>query len=261
MERWKNFINKYRTVFWIILLLAVWEMASRLGLVNKYILPPFSQVFMNMISEIFHKALGLQILNSLRIIIEGFLISVFGGIAIGVLCIWSKTIESLFQAISMVMNPLPGIAILPLVMMWFGIGNGAMIFLIIHGVLWPLITNFIEGFKSIPQIYKEWGLNIGLKPAQMMLHIYLPAIMPNLLAGLRIGWGRAWRALISAEMIFGMIGTLGGLGYYIYQNRAYANMTNVLSGVLVIVIIGILVDHGIFGVIEKNTLEKWGGSQ
>lgn len=258
MKRIRTLINKFRIFLWLLAILAIWEFSARVGLVNEYILPPFSKVFFNMLSEITTKTLGLQILNSLKIILEGFLISIVLGILIGILCIWSKGTESLFQAVSIVMSPLPGIAILPLVMMWFGIGNGAMIFLIIHGVLWPLITNIIEGFKSIPRIYIEWGQNIGLSPIQMMFHINFFAIMPYAITGLRIGWGRAWRALISAEMIFGMIGTLGGLGYYIYQNRAYANMTNVLSGVLVIIIIGILVDQGIFRFIEKRTIEKWG---
>lgn len=258
MEKIRALVNKSRVFLWLLAILATWEFCSRVGLVNEFILPPFSKVFLNMLSEIVTKTLGLQVLNSLKIILEGFLISIVLGMSIGILCIWSKGAESLFQAVSIVMNPLPGIAILPLVMMWFGIGNGAMIFLIIHGVLWPLITNIIEGFKSIPKIYIEWGENIGLSPVQMMIHINLFAIMPYVITGLRIGWGRAWRALISAEMIFGMIGTLGGLGYYIYQNRAYANMTNVLSGVLVIVIIGVLVDQGIFHLIEKKTIEKWG---
>ena len=83
--------------------------------------------------------------------------------------------------------------------------------------------------------------------------------MPYLVAGLRVGWGRAWRALIGAEMVFGMIGTVGGVGYYIYTNRAYANVTNVFSGVIVIIVIGILVEQA-FRLLEKNTTVKWGMS-
>lgn len=112
--------------------------------------------------------------------------------------------------------------------------------------------------KSVPAVYREWGRNIALPPWRMFSDIIVIAIMPEFLAGIRIGWGRAWRALISAEMVFGMVGSLGGLGYYIYTARAYANLTNVLAGVVVIIIIGIIVESLIFGQIEKHTIRKWG---
>jgi NitT/TauT family transport system permease protein len=107
-------------------------------------------------------------------------------------------------------------------------------------------------------VYREWGENIGLNAWKIFTGILIYAIMPELLAGLRVSWGRAWRALLSAEMVFGMIGTLGGLGFYIYTARAYANLTNVMSGVVVIIIIGILVETLLFGKLEKITIRKWG---
>lgn len=258
MDQLKSIIEKSKTFLWLAAILIVWELSARLGIVNEYILPPFSKVVINLFSEMTKGVLGFQILNSLYVVLEGFVISLALGLIIGTLCISSRIVESFFQALAIVMNPLPGIAILPLVMMWFGVGNGAMLFLIIHGVLWPLITNFIVGFQSIPKIYLDWGRNIGLTPVQMMRQIHFFAIMPYIISALRVGWGRAWRALISAEMVFGMIGSLGGIGYYIYQNRAYANMTNVLVGVFVIIIIGVVVDQGIFRTLEKHTIEKWG---
>jgi len=154
-------------------------------------------------------------------------------------------------------NPLPGIALLPIVMMWFGVNNGAMLFLIVHGVLWPLLENLLTGFRSVSPLYRDFARNIGVSSVHFVFDILLFAIMPYFLSGIRIGWGRAWRALISAEMVFGMIGTLGGLGFYIYTNRAYANITNVLAGVLIIVIIGIAMEQ-LFKVLERCTIKKWG---
>lgn len=261
MGRVVNVLKRFQNIWWLLVVLLIWEGVSRLGIVNSYILPSCSAVFRQLFLEVTQGNLGLQILNSLYIVFEGFLISFVLGIGISVLCIWSPVIESFFKAISNIMNPLPGMAILPLIMMWFGIGNGAMLILIVHGVLWPLITNFTVGFKSIPDVYVEWGKNIGLPPLQMMLHIHFFAIMPYFISGLRVGWGRAWRALISAEMVFGMIGTLGGIGYYIYQNRAYANMTNVMVGVVAITIIGIAMEQGVFRLIERSTIEKWGSTK
>jgi NitT/TauT family transport system permease protein len=260
MKKLVIWTKKCQTVLWILLILCVWEMSSRLGFVNTYLLPPFSEVAVRMKEELISGTLGIQILNSLLLVLEGFGISFLIALVISALCIYSRIAESFFHAVCTLMNPLPGMAVLPLIMMWFGVGNGAMIVLIVHGVLWPLVTNLIMGYKSVPQIYKDWGKNIGLSSVRMLTDIYLGAVISYLIAGLRVGWGRAWRALISAEMVFGMVGSLGGVGYYIYQNRAYANTTNVMVGIVVIVIIGVLVEQVVFRMIERNTVEKWGST-
>jgi len=256
-------IKKNKTVqscIWLAVLLLAWEAASRFGLVNTYILPPFSTVFINMINEMINGRLGIQVLNSMRIIALGFLISFGLSFIITALCVWLTPVKSLFTLLTVIMSPLPAVAIIPLVIMWFGINTSAMLVLIVHGVIWALLRHLIDGLHSVPRLYKEWGRNIGLPPWRMFTDIIVFAIMPEFLAGVRVGWGRAWRALIGAEMVFGMIGTMGGLGFYIYSARALANLSNVMSGVIAIIIIGILVETLLFGQIEKHTIRKWGMS-
>lgn len=251
--------SSVQTTLWCLAIILVWEVSSRLGLVNVYLLPPFSKVCTRMLEELLTSSLMLQVCNSLMVVIEGFLISFGIAILLTVLCTWSGVAESFCNALCTILNPLPGMALLPLVMMWFGVNNGAMLFLIVHGVLWPLLTNLLAGFRSTPVIYRDFAKNIGLSPTHLVFDILLFAVMPYFISGIRIGWGRAWRALISAEMVFGMIGTLGGLGYYIYTYRAYGNISNVLAGVLIIVIIGIAMEQ-VFKWLERHTVEKWGMS-
>lgn len=254
-------ILKNKTVqsgLWFCVFLICWECASRFGLVNTYILPPFTEVASNLFHELFQGKLGIQVCNSLIVILRGFGLSFFLAIIITLLCVWIPPVESLLSMLCTVFNPLPSVAIMPLIIMWFGVNTTAMLVVIVHGVLWALVTNILNGFRSIPVLFKEWAKNIGLTPWQLFKDVLIYFVMPSLLAGVRIGWGRAWRALISAEMVFGMIGNLGGLGYYIYTNRAYANLTNVMSGVVVIIIIGILVESCLFSLIEKVTIRKWG---
>ena len=251
--------NKLKQPFiWTFLILCVWELASRSGLVNRYILPPFTKVLQATVRELVSGNLFAQIMNSLYIVLLGFLISFVLAVFVTLGCVYSKSFESFFMTLCTLLNPLPGMAILPLIMMWFGVGNGAMLALIVHGVLWPLVTNLLSGFRTVPKIYKEWAANINMTPFQVFKDIYAFAVMPYVISGLRIGWGRAWRALISAEMVFGMIGSLGGVGYYIYVNRAYANITNVMVGIFVIIIIGVFVEAFLFKMIEKHTVDKWG---
>ena len=99
--------------------------------------------------------------------------------------------------------------------------------------------------------------NIGIPKWKMSIFVFIPAIFPYLLSGVRNSWGRAWRSLISAEAIFYISGSQQGLGYWIYSNRAYANMCDVMVGVLMIVLISIAVEK-MFQIIENRTIKKWG---
>lgn len=238
----------------------IWEVCSRTGIVRDYILPPFSKVISTFFSELIKGSLSLQILNSLLVLVQGFLLSFAIAIFILIILIWIPSLERVLTTLCTVFNSLPAVAIIPLIIMWFGIDTNAMRVIIIHGVLWALLTHMIEGLRTIPSVYREWGTNVELNLFQMFIQILFFAIMPEILAGVRVAWGRAWRALISAEMVFGMIGNLGGLGYYIQTARAMASMPRVLSGVLAIVVIGIVVEVLLFKQLEKYTIRKWGMS-
>lgn len=247
-----------QTILWCMLIIFVWEFAPRLGLVSSFILPPFTEVCATMFKELFDGNLGLQIGNSLLLVLEGFLISIVLSGILATLSVRFVLVDSFCNTLCTIFTPLPGVALLPLIMMWFGVSSGAMLALIVHSVIWPLLTNSTTGFRSVPIIYKEYARNIGLSAYRMVFSVLMYAVMPYLLSGFKVGWGRAWRALISSEMIFGMIGSLGGLGYYIYTNRAYAKIENVMAGVLCVVIIGIVTEIILFRTIEKHTTKKWG---
>jgi NitT/TauT family transport system permease protein len=250
----------YIKIIWILILLIAWEAVTRLDLVNTYILPPFSEVIKVMIEELDKGVLGLQVLNSLKIVLVGFVVSIFVSGILAVLCMCTQIIESFVRTLCTILNPLPGVALMPLFMMWFGLGNGVLLALILHGVAWPLTTNLLTGLHSIPGTYTDWADNIECTLWNRVIHIYFFCIMPYLLSGLRIGWGRAWRALIAGEMVFGMIGTLGGLGYYIYKARSYGSMDKVFVGIIIIIVIGVFVEEFLFRLVEKYTIEKWGMS-
>lgn len=247
-----------QSVFWIILLIVIWELSSRLKLTNNFLLPPFSQVMAEFVQQMKDGQFILQIINSFFMILIGVIISLFISAVIVLLCTWSKVVNSFIKTLCTILTPLPGVAIMPILIMFFGIREISMIVLMIHSVIWPLIINTLSGIATVKKEYTYFGKNIELSNARIVKDIYLFALMPNIIAGARIGWGRAWRALISAEMVFGTIGKLGGIGYFIYTNRAFGNMTRVMVGVISVVIIGILIESVFFGIIEKLTVKKWG---
>ena len=101
-------------------------------------------------------------------------------------------------------NPLPAIALLPLALIWFGLGTPSLVFVIIHSVLWAVALNTLIGFRGVPETLRMSGRNVGLKGARYVGLILIPAAFPSILAGLKIGWAFAWRTLVAAELVFGV---------------------------------------------------------
>ena len=118
--------------------------------------------------------------------------------------------------------------------------------------------SIMDGFSSVPNIYVESGRNIGLHGISLVTGVYLPAAFSSVLSGLRVGWARAWRGLLSVEMIFGTTGSGAGIGYYIFMRRTNFDIAGVFASLVVIVIIGVIIEYGVFRIIEKNTVRKWG---
>ena len=118
--------------------------------------------------------------------------------------------------------------------------------------------SIIDGFQSVPKIYIESGLNLGLSKFELIKDIYLPASFSSVLSGMKIGWARAWRGLISAEMIFGTTSAGAGIGWFIFMKRTNVDIAGVFAALIVIILIGVIVEYGFFHVIEKNTIKKWG---
>ncbi|AGA70379.1 ABC-type nitrate/sulfonate/bicarbonate transport system, permease component [Desulfitobacterium dichloroeliminans LMG P-21439] len=245
-------------LFWMIAILAAWEMTAQSGVFPTSIFPSLLVIVRALGDSVVRGEIIIQTGFSLALILQGLLISLLAAIMISSLAISNKVVDGLVDTLVAIAHPLPGIALLPLIIIWFGTGTVSILVIIIHSVIWPLILNMMTGFRSIPPIYKEVGLNLGLNRFRIIKDILIPASLPYALSGLRIGWARAWRALISAEMIFGAVGANGGLGWYIFKQRVFMDTPGLFAGLFVIVLIGIIVEDFFFAVIEERTIKKWG---
>jgi len=251
--------NKYlQKMIWFFLLAAAWELIALSGWFSPLIFPSVETILKTLYSSIISGELLQQVIFSLSLILQGLIISLLLAFIMSLLSLTSNTIAGLIDTLVAMAHPLPGIALMPLVLIWFGAGRSAIIIIIVHSVIWPLVLNLITGFRSIPQIYRLVGKNYGLNTVEIMWNIMAPASLPYFLAGFKIGWARAWRALISAEMLFGAAGSFGGLGWYIFKKRVFFDIPGVFAGIVVIIIIGVLVEDLIFDKIEKMTVKKWG---
>ena len=256
----KKYLEKkiIRRILYLILFILLWQVVYMLQIFPSILFPSPSNVLEKLYTESINGSLFIKTGYTLYLIIYGLFVSFIITALLVVLSNISTLFKDLMRTLISVLDPLPGIALLPIAILWFGIGKAAIIFIMIHSIVWPTLLSVIYGFDTIPKIYREVGQNIGLTKLQMVTKIYVPAAFPNILMGIKNGWARAWRALIAAEMVFGTTGAIGGLGWDIYLKRSLLDMPGMIATLLVLMIIGILVEDLLFSKIEQKTVKKWG---
>jgi NitT/TauT family transport system permease protein len=256
----RNFLrNKtVKTLLFFTIILVIWQLIFSLKLFSPILFPSLADIAVAFIKQIADGSIIVRSGFSLYLIFIGIIVSIVGAVILTILSSVSKTAEDIIASVTALVDPLPGIAMLPLAILWFGTGNASIIFVIVHSVMWPVLLNITTGFTSVPPIYTEIGRNIGLSRGRLLVGVYLPASLPNILVGLRTGWSRAWRALISAEMVFGATGKTGGLGWDIYMKRSFMDIPGLYATLVVIMLIGLLIEAVVFKQIETRTVKKWG---
>ena len=243
---------------WFLFFLLLWEIIRITGSFSPLIFPSLSDIFSSLTKSISSGEIVSQLLFSLFLIT----VSLTAGTAIAFILVLgshiSGILDSFLKSLVSFFHPLPGIAILPVVILWTGTGVKSVLIIVIHSVLWPMVTNLHTGYSSIPENYNLFRKNYRMNHIQMFKDITLPHSLPYILAGLKISFARSWRALISAEMIFGAAGGKGGIGWYIFSKRVFMDTPGIYAGLIVIIITGLLIEETIFSFIEKHTVIKWG---
>jgi NitT/TauT family transport system permease protein len=174
------------------------------------------------------------------------------------IAIASRIGTDFLETLTSMFNPLPAIALLPLALIWFGLGNGSLIFVLVHSVTWAIALNTHSGFLSVSRTLTMVGRNYGLSGPRLIGKILIPAAFPSILTGLKVGWAFAWRTLIAAELVFGVSSGAGGLGWFIFENKNMLDIPNVFAGLLTVILIGLVVENLIFQTIERRTIQRWG---
>jgi NitT/TauT family transport system permease protein len=195
---------------------------------------------------------------SLWVLVQGYGAGILGAFLLTSLAVSTRFGRDLLETLTAMFNPLPAIALLPLALLWFGLGKGSLIFVLMHSVMWPLALNTYAGFRSVPDTLRMAGRNYGLGGVGLVFQILIPAALPAILSGLKIGWAFAWRTLIAAELVFGTTSGKGGLGWYIFQSRNELYTDKVFAGLAMVIIIGLLVENIVFQTAEKVTIRRWG---
>jgi len=235
----------------------IWELYAR-WIDNPLILPTFGATVDAFISDLMSGVLVDRIATSLRTLILGYAAGLLLATLLTTIAVSTRLGSDLLSTLTAMFNPVPAIALLPLALIWFGLGMPSLVFVIIHSVLWAVALNTLTGFRSVPETLRMSGRNYGLHGIKYVALILIPAAFPSILAGLKIGWAFAWRTLIAAELVFGVSSRSGGLGWYIFEARAGLETSRVFAGLLAVILIGLTVEAVIFRFIEKRTVVRWG---
>ena len=246
-----------RKVIILVVLALAWEIYARI-LDNELLFPTLSATLEALWEGITSGDLPRRIGYTLKVLLMGYASGLFIAALLTAVAIGSRIGQDILETLTSMFNPLPAIALLPLSLIWFGLGNGSLVFVLIHSVLWAVALNTHSGFKSVSQTMRMVGRNYGLTGMRYILKILIPAAFPSILTGLKIGWAFAWRTLIAAELVFGVSSGKGGLGWYIYENKNMLDIPAVFAGLLTVILIGLIVENFIFRNIEAATVRKWG---
>lgn len=241
----------------LVILAAIWE-AYGLYLDNSLILPTFSSTVKAFAERIVSGELVGKAWVSVSVLLQGYAIGLVLALVFTIAAITSRMGNDLLETLTSMLNPLPAIALLPLALIWLGLGNPSIIFVLVHAVMWPIALNTHSGFLGVSATLRMVGRNYGLSGIRYVLKILIPAAFPSILSGLKIGWAFAWRTLIAAELVFGTTSGSGGLGWFIYENKNLLDIPNVFAGLFTVIIIGLLVENLIFRTVEQRTVRRWG---
>ena len=241
----------------LIVLAVVWEVYAR-WLGNSLLFPTFSATAEAFFSGLFSGRLLQAAWSSIALLLQGYGVGMAIAAAFTAFASATRLGSDLLETLTSMFNPLPSIALLPLAMIWFGLGEGSIVFVLVHAVLWAVALNTHTGFRAVSPTWRMVGRNYGLSRVGYVTRILIPGAFPSILTGMKIGWAFAWRTLIAAELVFGVSSGSGGLGWYIFQNKNMLDIPNVFAGLLTVILFGLLVENFIFRIIERHTVNRWG---
>ncbi|MBF7144104.1 MULTISPECIES: ABC transporter permease [Pseudomonas] len=235
----------------------IWQ-AAALYTNNDLLLPSVTQTARALVEDTLSGELPAKVMVSMGVLLKGYALGIVLAFTLTTLAVTTQLGRDLLSTLTSMLNPLPPIALLPLALLWFGLGEKSLVFVLVHSVLWPLALNTYSGFMGVSETLRMAGRNYGLRGLRLVGLILIPAALPSILSGLKIGWAFAWRTLIAAELVFGATNGKGGLGWYIYQNRNELFTDKVFAGLAVVIVIGLLVENLVFDTLERLTIRRWG---
>lgn len=200
------------------------------------------------------KILWIAVLTSMKRLLIGYAISLVVGLALGLVIVRYKYIDENLTPLILGLQTLPSVCWIPFAILWYGISEESIIFVIAMGSMFAISIATESAIKNIQPLYTKAARTMGAKGMKLYFNVTLPAALPTIVSGLKQGWSFAWRALISGEMI----SATKGLGHVLMVGRDLADIGQVVAVMLIIIALGLLLDKAVFGKIEASIRQRWG---
>lgn len=232
----------------------IWEVASRLSSVPDFMFPGVLQVLETLFNGLVNGQITEAVGRSLGRILIGFAIAITVGMTLGYLIWRFKIVDDTLGFLIVALQSIPSIVWLPLAIVWFGLGETAILFVVTIGATWTMTMNTTSGFKNVPSLYQRVAKTFGSSGFHFLRTVIIPASIPQIISGLRLAWAFSWRALMAGELL----GAGGGLGHLLETGRSLGQMDLVISVMIIIAVIGTIIDNVVFTRLERNVQKKWG---
>jgi NitT/TauT family transport system permease protein/taurine transport system permease protein len=243
-----------RGLIGFVVLFIAWQAATSLHLVTPVALASPEAVWSALAAGFADRTLPVNIAVSLGRLLLSVAVAGTLGIALGIAVGISRTLATFLEPLAAFFNAISGIIWLPLAVVWFGLSWKMLLFVIANSVFFIVFFNTLVGIRSVPRVYEQAVFTLGASRWRTIVDVLVPAALPGIIGGLRLGMGFGWRALIAAELV----GATQGLGFMIYSAAQYLRTDVILAGILIIGVIAYALDAFLLGPLERTTVERWG---
>ncbi len=263
-RRWRDLdypgaaLKALRIALFYLAVLGVWQLVYELEVWPPYVIPSPSQVWDSFFRYWDNGLIADALKITLQRLIIGYVLSLIVGMTIGMAVGSWKYVDETVGSLVLGLQSLPSITWIPLAILWFGLNERAIIFIVFMGSVFSVAISARAGVKGLPPLYRKAAMTMGANRYQMTRYVLLPAMVPAMSQGLKLGWSFAWRSLMAAEIVF--VGGDLGVGHLLNLGRDLNDMSLVIAIMLVIITIGLVFDVFIFGRLEAWVRERWGYS-
>lgn len=232
----------------------IWEAVFRLKVWPPYLFPSPGDVFQAFIFGLRDGSFPIALAVSLKRILIGYSLSLFLGASLGVLVGRFKFLDETAGSLMLALQVLPSICWLPLAILWFGLNEMAIQFVVVMGALLSIAIATDSGIKNISPLYLRAARTMGIEGLDLYIRVIFPAALPSVVTGMKLGWSFAWRSLMAGELLFVSL----GLGQLLQTGRELNDMAQVIAVMLVIVAVGLFFDQLVFAPLERRVRRQWG---
>ena len=243
-----------RRIAFLVLLVSTWDAVFRLGLYEGFLFPSPEEVAATFVRGLRDGSFLIGVAVSLRRILVGYGISLAIGISLGLAIGRFRLLEDTVGSLVFGLQTIPSICWLPFAILWFGLSESAILFVVVMGALLSIVIATDDGVKNTPPLLVRAGRTMGLSGLSLYVRVVLPSALPAIVSGMKLGWSFAWRSLMAGELLF----VSAGLGHLLTVGRDLNDMSLVIAVMILIVLVGLVIERLVFGTAEQIIRRRWG---